>query len=128
MSSKGPSKGKAKSSRVMEHLKNHNTSLPRPSDSSISGAKSRHSRPSQCSITTTSSRRQFSDDSSPERRPSRTRSVDEYHSHQYGNRSVFSAPRASASRKRDCSRSRDFSRSPRRREREVRRRIECQED
>ena len=29
MSSKGLSKGKTKSSRAMEHLKNHNTSLPR---------------------------------------------------------------------------------------------------
>ena len=97
MSSKGPSKGKTKSSRVMERLKNHNTSPPRPSDSSRSGAKSSHSRPSQRSKTTTSSRRQFSDDDSPERMPSGTRSLDEYHSCHYGNRSVSSAPRAPAS-------------------------------
>ena len=74
-----------------------------------------------------SSKRQFSDDSSPERRLSRTRSLDEYHSRHYGNRNVSSVPRASASRKRDCSKSRDFSRSPSRREREVRHRMERHE-
>ena len=120
MSSEGPSKGKTKLSRTMDCLKNYNTSLPRLSDSSRSGAKSSHSRPSQRSKTMTSSRRQFSDDNSPERRPSRTQSLDEYHSSYYGNRSVPSVPRASASQKRDHSRSRDFSRSSRRREREVR--------
>ena len=95
----------------MERLKNHNTSPSCPRDSPRSGAKSSHSRPSQHSKTTTSSRRQVSDDSSPERRPSRTWSLDEYHSRHYGNSSVSSAPRASVSRKRDLSRSRDFSRS-----------------
>ena len=124
MSSKGPSKGKSKtkSSRVMEQLKDHNTSPPRPSQSSrtgSSGAKSCHSRLSHRSITTTGSRRQFSDDSSPEKRPSRTRSLDDYHCH-YGNRGIFSEPRVLASRKRDHFRSRDVSRSPRRRERKVR--------
>ena len=70
MSSKGLSKGKTKSSRVMEHLKNHNTSPPRLSDSSKSGAKSSHSRPSKHTETMTSNRRKVLDDSSPERRPS----------------------------------------------------------
>ena len=70
----------------MERLKDHNTSPPRPSESSRSGAKSCHSRLSHRSTTTTSSRKQFSDDSSPERRPSRTRSLDDYHSRHYGNR------------------------------------------
>ena len=72
------------------------------------------------------SRKQFSDDSSPERRPSRTRSLDDYRRH-YGNRGISSELRVSASRKRDRSRSRDISRSPRRREREVRPRLESQE-
>ena len=97
MSSKGLSKGKTESSRAMERLKNHNTSPPHPSDTSRSGAKSSDSRPGQRSKTTTSSRRQFSDDNSPERMPSRTRSLDEYHSCHYGNRSVSSSPRAPAS-------------------------------
>ena len=128
MSSKGPSKGKSKtkSSRAMERLKDHNTSLPRPSQSSrtgSSGEKLCHSRLSHHSITTMSSRRRSSDNSSPERRPSRTRSLDDYHRH-YGNRGISSEPRVSASRKRDHSRSRDISRSPRRREREVRPRLE----
>ena len=131
MSSKGPSKGKSKtkSSRAMERLKDHNTSPPRPSQSSrtgSSGAKSCHSRLSHRSITTTGSRRQFSDDSSPERRPSRTRSLDDYRRH-YGNRGISSEPRVSASRKRDRSRSRDVSSSPRRREREVRPRLKSRE-
>ena len=38
------SKGKTKSSRATERLKNHNRSPPRPSDSSRSGAKSSHSK------------------------------------------------------------------------------------
>ena len=119
MSSKGTSKGKSKtkSSKTMERLKDHNTSPPRPSQSSrtgSSGAKSCHSRRSHCSITTTGSRRQFADDSSPERRSSRTRSLDDYRRH-YGNRGISSEPRVSASQKRDRSRSHDVSRSPRRR-------------
>ena len=131
MSSKGPSKGKSKtkSSRAMESLKDHNTSPPRPSQSSrtsSSRAKSCHSRLSHCSITTTGSRRQFSDDCSPERRPSRTRSLGDYR-HHYGNRGISSEPRVSASRKRDRARSCDVSSSPRRREREVRPRLESRE-
>ena len=131
MSSKCPSKGKSKtkSSRAMEHLKDHNTSLPCPSRSSrtgSSGTKSCHSRPSHRSITTTGCRRQFSDYSSPERRPSRTRSLNDYHRH-YGNRGILSEPRVLASLKRVRSRSCDVSRSPRRREREVRPRVERQE-
>ena len=59
MSSKVPSKGKTKLSRAMERLKDQNTSPPRPNESSRSGAKSCHSRPSHRSITTASSRRQF---------------------------------------------------------------------
>ena len=99
MSSKGSSKGKSrtKSSRAMERLKDHNTSPPRPSQSSrtgSSGAKSCHSRLSHRSITTTGSSRQFSDDSSPERRPSRTRSLDDYRRH-YGNGGISSEPRFS---------------------------------
>ena len=43
----------------MERLKDHNTSPPRPSESSRSGAKSCHSRPSHRSTTTTSRRKQF---------------------------------------------------------------------
>ena len=82
----------------MECPKNHNKSLLCLSDSSRSGAKSSHSRPGQHSKTTMSSRRQGSDDSSPERRPSRTQSLDEYHSRHYGNCSVSSSPCASASR------------------------------
>ena len=78
MSSNGSSKGKTKSSRAMERLKNHNTSPPRPSDSARNGAKSSRCRPGQHSKTTTSSRRQVSEDSSPERRPSKTRILDEY--------------------------------------------------
>ena len=112
MSSKCSSKGKTKSSRAMEHLKSHNVSPPHPRNPSRSGAESSHFRSNQHSKTTTSSRRQVSDDSSPERRPSRTWSLDEYHSRHYENRSVSSAPRASASRKCYHSRSRDFSRSP----------------
>ena len=114
----------------MEYLKNHNTSPPRPSDSSKSGAKSSHSRTSQHSKTTTSSRRQVSDNSFPERRTSRTRSLDECRSHHYGNHSLSSVPRASAStsQKEDHSKSPDFSRSPWRRERKVRPRVERQED
>ena len=114
MSSRGPSKGKSKtkSSRAMERLKDHNTSLPRPSQSSragSSGAKACHSRLSHHSITTctTGSRRRFSDDSSPERRLSRTRSLDDYRRH-YGNRGIASKPRVPVSRKRDRSRSRDL--------------------
>ena len=111
MSSKGPSTGKSKtkSCRPMERLKGHNTSPPRPSQSSragSSGAKACHSRLSHRSITTTGSRRRFSDDSSPERRPSRTRGLDDYRRH-YGNRSIASKPRVPVSRKRDRSRSRD---------------------
>ena len=108
----------------MERLKDHNTSPPHLSQLSrtgSSGAKSCH-----CSITTTGSRKQFSDDSSPERRPSRTRSLDDYHRH-YGNHAISSELRVSASRKRDRSRSCDVSRSPRRREREVRPRLESRE-
>ena len=132
MSSKGSSKGKSKtkSSRAMERLKGHNTGPPRPSESSRtggSGAKACHSRLSHHSITTSVSRRQFSDDSSPERRPSRTRSLDDHLRH-YGNRGISSEPRVSASRKRDRSRSRDVSRSPSRRERVVYRpRLESRE-
>ena len=131
MSSKGPSKGKSKtkSSRAMEHLKDHNTSPPHPSQSSrtgSSGAKSCHSRPSHRSITTTGCRRQFSDDSSPERRPSMTSSLDDHHRH-YRNRGISSEPCVLVSLERVRSRSRDISRSPRRREREVRPRVERQE-
>ena len=131
MSSKGPSKGKSKtkSSRAMESLKDHNTSPPCPSQSSrtgSSGAKSCQSRLSHRSITMTGSRRQSSDDSSPERRPNRTRSLDDYRCH-YGNRGISSELRVSASQKRDRSRSRDVSSSPRRREREVRPRLESRE-
>ena len=93
---KGSFKGKTKPTRVVDHLKNHNTSPPHPSDSSRSGAKSSHSRPSQHSKTMTSSRREVSDDSSPDSRPNRTQSLDEYHSHHYGNFSLSSAPHASA--------------------------------
>ena len=105
---------KTMSSRAMERLKNHNTRLPCLSNSSRSGAKSNHSgpRPSQHSKIMMSSRRQVSDDSSPERRPGRTWSLDEYHSYHYGNRSVSSSPHASASWKRDHSRSHNFLRSP----------------
>ena len=100
MSSKGSSKGKSKtkSSRAMERLKDHNTSPPRPSQLSRtggSGVKPCHSRLSHHSITTSGSRRQFSDDSSPERRPSRTKSLDD-HCHHYGNRGISSEPRVSA--------------------------------
>ena len=105
MSSKGPSKGKSKtkSSRAMERLKDHNTSPPRPSQSSragSSGAKACHSRLSHRSITTTGSRRRFSDDNSPERRPSRMRSLDDYRRH-YGNHGIALEPRVPVPRKRD---------------------------
>ena len=131
MSSKGSSKGKSKtkSSRAMERLKDHNTSPPRPSQSSItgsSGAKACPSRLSHHSITASGSRRQFSDDSSPERKPSRTRSLDDHRRH-YGNLGISLEPCVSASRKRDRSRSRDVSRSPSRRERVVRPRLESRE-
>ena len=57
-------------------------------------------------------------------------SLDEYRSCHYGNRSLSSVPRASAltSRKLNRSRSRNFSRSPWRREKEIRPRVERQED
>ena len=131
MSSKCSSKGKSKtkSSRAMERLKDHNTSPPRPSQSSrtgSSGTKACHSRLSHHSITKSGSRREFSDDSSPERRLSRTRSLDDYRRH-YGNRGISSEPRFSTTRKRDRSRSRDVSRSPSRRERVVRPRLESRE-
>ena len=100
----------------MERLKNQSTSsctsLPRPSDSSRSGAKSSYSRPSQHTKTMMSNRRQVLDDSSPVGRLGRTW---EFHSCHYGNHSVSS---------RSC----DFSRSPQRRERELRPRVEHQED
>ena len=128
MSSKGSSTGKSKtkSSRAMERLKDHNTSPPRPSQSSrtgSSGAKACHSRLSHHSITKSGSRRQFSDDTSPERRPSRTRSLEDSRRHN-GNRGISSEPRFSTSWKRDRSRLHDVSRSPSRRERVVRPRLE----
>ena len=112
MSSKGPSKGNLRLSQVgaMEHLKDHNTNPPRPSQSSrggSSGAEACHSRLSHHSITTTGSRRRFSDDSSPERRSSRTRSLDDYRRH-YGNRGIASEPRVPMSRKQDRSRLHDI--------------------
>ena len=113
----------------MERLKDHNTSLPHPSQSSRTGssrAKACHSRFSHHSITKSGSRKQFSDDSSPEGRPSRTKSLDYYRRH-YRNRSISSEPRVSVSWKQDRSRSCDVSRSPIRRERVVRPRLESRE-
>ena len=52
--------------------------------------------------------------------------MDDYRRH-YGNRGISSEPRVSASRKRDRSRSHNVSRSPRRRERVVRPRLESRE-
>ena len=114
---------------MIEHLKNHNTSLPRLTGQEVvQNLAILGLGLVNISKTTTSSRRQVSDDSSPERRPSMTQSLDEYHSCHYGNRGVSSFPCASASQKQDRSRSRNFSRSPRRREREVRPGGECQVD
>ena len=81
------SDGSTEANRMMECLKNHNASPSCLSDSfsSRSGTKCSHSRPSHSehSRTMTSSRRQVADNSSHERRPSRTGSLDDYHSLYY---------------------------------------------
>ena len=121
---------KANLSMVMEHLKNHNTGRLCPSDSSSSKSGTKSSRPShnKHSRTTTSRRRQVADNSSPERRPCRTHSLDDYHSRHYRRHSFSPVHCSSGSRRRDCFRSREISKSPLRREKEIRPRVEHQED
>ena len=102
------SKGKTKESRAMEHMKNHNTCPPGPSDSfsSRGGKNSSYFRPShnKHSRTTSSSRKQVADNSSPEGRPSRTRSLDDYYSCHYRRRNFSPVHHPSAIWQQDRSR------------------------